>query len=391
VGVTPAPGELLSSWLHRLALANGVPPRYFGRVLGLSGADWSERLDRALPKHVLDSLVDRAEVPAAEISGLALGPDPLTRLRLRLKIKPQKIPTSAPRITRLQYCPTCLMEDQAPYFRRGWTLATRVSCLHHGRRLRDRCPHCSGGIAPSRQDQLLPQHICVWCGCDLRKRTVRVAHDVQQLERLIEDLLRLHVAGYSLPEKSTLPALLSTACFTFGTEHKSIAQLPLRDRHHLFCQLAEGSMRNHLRPDHRATAFWMRLAQVAPKHTGLTKTLSKMLIIRTTARRDIRTVRKRVEQILTGVHYAEEPLSRIAHLITNVQIRSTVPEIENASEIRTSCRFHVYQNRVEHEHYSFVGRRYDTLVRVNRALKIRERKIILDQNVLLAKCLTAFF
>ncbi|GLT12244.1 MULTISPECIES: 3-phenylpropionate/cinnamic acid dioxygenase subunit beta [Rhodobacterales] len=103
------------------------------------------------------------------------------------------------------------------------------------------------------------------------------------------------------------------------------------------------------------------------------------------------TLRKRVEQILTGVHYAEEPLSRIAHLITNVQIRSTVPEIENASEIRTSCRFHVYQNRVEHEHYSFVGRRYDTLVRVNGALKIRERKIILDQNVLLAKCLTAFF
>lgn len=34
VEVRPAPGELLSSWLHRVAHANGVPPRYFGAVLG---------------------------------------------------------------------------------------------------------------------------------------------------------------------------------------------------------------------------------------------------------------------------------------------------------------------------------------------------------------------
>lgn len=146
--VTPQPGELLSSWLHRMALANGVPPRYFGRVLGLNGAGWSERLDRTLPEHVLNLLADQTGVPADIISGLALGPDPLVRLRLRLKIKSRKGPTSTPQITRLQYCPTCLAEDQTPYFRRGWTLATRVSCFRHGRLLRDRCPHCEVGIAP---------------------------------------------------------------------------------------------------------------------------------------------------------------------------------------------------------------------------------------------------
>ncbi|MFG1374324.1 3-phenylpropionate/cinnamic acid dioxygenase subunit beta [Xanthobacter oligotrophicus] len=103
------------------------------------------------------------------------------------------------------------------------------------------------------------------------------------------------------------------------------------------------------------------------------------------------TLQKRVEQILTGVHYAEEPLSRVAHLVTNVQVRGAWPDTAQATEIDTICRFHIYQNRVEHEHYSFVGRRYDRLVRVEGALKIRERRIILDQNVLLAKCLTAFF
>src|SRR6266481_5889366 len=32
------------------------------------------------------------------------------------------------------------------------------------------------------------------------------------------------------------------------------------------------------------------------------------------------TLTKRVEQILTGVHYAEEPLSRVCRLVTNVRV-----------------------------------------------------------------------
>ena len=32
------------------------------------------------------------------------------------------------------------------------------------------------------------------------------------------------------------------------------------------------------------------------------------------------TLTKRVEQILTGVHYAEEPLSRVSHVVSNVRM-----------------------------------------------------------------------
>jgi 3-phenylpropionate/cinnamic acid dioxygenase small subunit len=32
------------------------------------------------------------------------------------------------------------------------------------------------------------------------------------------------------------------------------------------------------------------------------------------------TLGKRIEQILTGVHFAEEPLSRVCRLVTNVQL-----------------------------------------------------------------------
>lgn len=103
------------------------------------------------------------------------------------------------------------------------------------------------------------------------------------------------------------------------------------------------------------------------------------------------TVTKRVEQILTGVHFAEEPLSRTSHLITNIQVRRAEPDAHNATRVETSCRFLVYLNRVEYETYFFVGKRYDTLVRDNAGWKVLRREIILDQNVLMAKNLSTFF
>lgn len=103
------------------------------------------------------------------------------------------------------------------------------------------------------------------------------------------------------------------------------------------------------------------------------------------------TVSKRVEQILTGVHYAEEPLSRTTHIITNLQILEATPAAGTAKQIKTSCRFLTYLNRVEYETYTFVGKRYDTLQKVDDAWKVLHRRIILDQNVLQAKNLSTFF
>ena len=102
------------------------------------------------------------------------------------------------------------------------------------------------------------------------------------------------------------------------------------------------------------------------------------------------TLTKRVEQILTGVHYAEEPLSRITHMVSNVRILD-VQDVEGIQVVTVQSRFLVYQNRVEHENYTFNGRRTDVLRRTAEGWRITKREIILDQNVLLAKNLTAFF
>tara|TARA_B100001146_G_scaffold220269_1_gene228734 strand:- start:1342 stop:1887 length:546 start_codon:yes stop_codon:yes gene_type:complete len=103
------------------------------------------------------------------------------------------------------------------------------------------------------------------------------------------------------------------------------------------------------------------------------------------------TLERRVNQILTGVHWAEEPLSRIRHLITNVQLLNATPSTSDPSEVSVRCRFLVYRNRVETETDFLIGKREDTLRKVNGDWKIAGRKITLDQSVLLAKNLTFFF
>ena len=103
------------------------------------------------------------------------------------------------------------------------------------------------------------------------------------------------------------------------------------------------------------------------------------------------TLTRRVRQILTGIHWAEEPPSRICHMISNVQILDATPTGPAPSEIAVKSRFLVYRNRVETETDVLVGKREDVLRRVTGGLRIARRKIVLDQNVLLAKNLTFFF
>ena len=103
------------------------------------------------------------------------------------------------------------------------------------------------------------------------------------------------------------------------------------------------------------------------------------------------TLGRRVAQIQTGIHWAEEPPSRICHMVSNVQIvRATPNGSATPSEVEVRSRFLVYRNRVETETDILVGKREDVLRRVDGAWKIARRMVVLDQSVLLAKNLTFF-
>jgi len=103
------------------------------------------------------------------------------------------------------------------------------------------------------------------------------------------------------------------------------------------------------------------------------------------------TLTKRVEQILTGVHWAEEPLSRLCRAVSNVQITGIQTNASGQEEVGVRSRFVTYQNRCEYEEYYFVGKRNDVLRRVDGKWKLARREIQLGQTVLLAKNLSIFF
>ncbi|MEQ8165062.1 MAG: 3-phenylpropionate/cinnamic acid dioxygenase subunit beta, partial [Alphaproteobacteria bacterium] len=79
-------------------------------------------------------------------------------------------------------------------------------------------------------------------------------------------------------------------------------------------------------------------------------------------------IEQRVKQIMGGDHWAEEPLSRSSHLITNVVVTEA-----DETAVRTRCRFMTYRNRVESDTDIFVGKREDELVPDGDSFLIRRR------------------
>jgi 3-phenylpropionate/cinnamic acid dioxygenase small subunit len=105
---------------------------------------------------------------------------------------------------------------------------------------------------------------------------------------------------------------------------------------------------------------------------------------------DKATLQKRVKQLMTGIHWAEEPLSRVAHVISNIRLVEKRDTLDDGETMPVSSRFFVYRNRLETETDFLVGRREDLLRRDDGVLKVARRKILIEQSVLMAKNLTVF-
>jgi len=99
------------------------------------------------------------------------------------------------------------------------------------------------------------------------------------------------------------------------------------------------------------------------------------------------TLQARIARLDTGMAWAEDPPSRTRHMISNVEVE----EGDTASELKVYSNYLVYRTRGETEQDFYIGRREDVLRHIDGAWKIARRKIILDQNVLLAKNVSIFF
>ncbi|WP_026564731.1 aromatic-ring-hydroxylating dioxygenase subunit beta [Bacillus sp. UNC41MFS5] len=101
------------------------------------------------------------------------------------------------------------------------------------------------------------------------------------------------------------------------------------------------------------------------------------------------TMRGRIRARVSGVNWAENPVSRTRHMISNVMIR----ELEDPNTYEVASSFIVYRNRSERQSDIFPGERRDILRRSEGGLgfKIARRTILIDQSTLLSNNLSVFF
>ncbi|QPK79110.1 3-phenylpropionate/cinnamic acid dioxygenase subunit beta [Corynebacterium lizhenjunii] len=98
----------------------------------------------------------------------------------------------------------------------------------------------------------------------------------------------------------------------------------------------------------------------------------------------------RIRRFDTGMAWSEDPPSRTRHLITNlIAFHGTDGQGNDVIEVRTN--FYVWRTRLEREQDTFVGTRTDVLRQSGEGLKIFDRRILLDINVLDSKNISTFF
>jgi len=100
------------------------------------------------------------------------------------------------------------------------------------------------------------------------------------------------------------------------------------------------------------------------------------------------TLEMRVRQLESGIHWAEEPLSRVCHVISGVRLIAASPSEDAADEVCVRSRFVVYRNHQEDEESLFLGKREDVLRRGDSGWQLARRSIFIDQSVLLSQNLT---
>lgn len=203
----PLRHELLSSWLHRLAMANGLKDHTFcSYMFGRQGV-WNRDLDRSF------SVVNQARlglwtgVSESHIQSLML-PRWAGRLSEFVNangnsdwILPMGVFHRVRRRHGLLFCPVCLTEGAGDAFW-PWRMAWSTACVRHRVLLQDRCPRCESPYMPHRSTpSLFGRSPCASCGFDLSKSLPEGARtdDWMLQERLQSALLRGRTAIMGTP------------------------------------------------------------------------------------------------------------------------------------------------------------------------------------------------
>ncbi|WP_188692394.1 MULTISPECIES: TniQ family protein [Silvimonas] len=196
----PLPGELFSSWATRVARWHRMTSDELRGVLKLSKPfhwfDFRKPVSDSLGAVIAPFLGQTSE----DLKHFWEG-SPALRSELMIRSLTTLNGTSA----FYSYCPTCLREDETPYFRREWRLNCFLVCNQHPLQMRWYCAQCEHvtsienlriGLFDSedRKDVL---RACFHCGVRLQECNARELSGTtwERLCRLQSKILRVLSAG----------------------------------------------------------------------------------------------------------------------------------------------------------------------------------------------------
>lgn len=222
----PLPDELLSSWLVRIARANGLKLQTFCvQVFGQERQLWNRDIDRLAPAWLLRSLAERTRTPLRRVVDTTL-------LRYQGTLYDRWRATGQlrwilctgvyhrkRRAFGTLYCPRCLTDDAEPYFRTSWRVAVLCHCARHGVELLDRCPRCGEPLAFHRRELGKPQSVdsgqmngCHACGADLRDAPTKTVEFYDNSIAVVSNSIASLVEGRPSPLDAGHMAVLHQLC-----------------------------------------------------------------------------------------------------------------------------------------------------------------------------------
>ncbi|MDT4811007.1 TniQ [compost metagenome] len=177
----PLPGEILSSWMVRLAFSNGFPLHsFYSGLLEFKGPLWNRDIDRHPSDRLLELLSLQTRQPVATLRRMTLCsyegtlfPELLMNGDVRWLLPLGLFHRNRKRAG-LQFCPMCLRNDLVPYYRLAWRIASVVVCPVHHCVMEDICPQCQSpimfhrhGVGREKFPFMFHLRLCHQCGLNL--------------------------------------------------------------------------------------------------------------------------------------------------------------------------------------------------------------------------------
>ena len=206
----PLPDELFSSWVVRLALANGDKLHSFTKHTIGNTPLWNRDPDRSVSERSLAAFALKTNTTLPLLRNTTLRRyEGSIAARVFMTTASAQITTLGIHHRRrrhfgLQFCRMCLAEDNEPYFRTRWRLAMMPLCTKHRVVLADSCTNCEAPAMPHRCDVSDRDHAgtgslstCFECNSSLFEgELVSPDEDAFRMQNKLErSLCRLPLAG----------------------------------------------------------------------------------------------------------------------------------------------------------------------------------------------------